>query len=545
MATSRTNLDQNVTADWASLTRVSTDEQFQEGESYENQIKLNQETASKNGGKIYKEYKEEGVSAFKKRVQQRPIMMELLQDILAGKVKNIVAFKRDRICRDPEDYYYLRRMFSKAGVKVHLTCGTEKWGEEATNSPTDELLDGLMPLLAKFESMTTSQRVKANVQEAVKRGEWRSGRPPYGYTYSSETRKVEKVSHQAEVCKMIRDLYVKGYGSGKIADMLNNEYKIPYESPAANWNKNHTKQKRNYWYEGVVTSIVAKPVYMGVQVWGGEWYECSAIDPIFTKEEWEEANAVYQNKLNKATPHKYFNSIFLYKDVLYCSYCGNRMIPTYKTQRYTRDDGTIAKYEYYAYKCEGRWEKHNGCNCRKHNRNHVESAINTIISDSIKGFDIESLHKDLLKQISRQTKEYTITIEQMQTELRRIQKLLDQNIEAYMGAKPGSAIQRQLEQKAEQLQSQFEENEAKLKMLLANPPDHQIDQQRLATVYEGMKKWDGIMDNPLLGREVKRKLVLDIMKRIDLDNEGNMRIEFKIAKNFPQSSATSCITTAV
>jgi len=534
-----------IVADWASLTRVSTDEQFQEGESYENQIKLNQEIAQRHGGRIYKEYKEDGVSAYKKRVQQRPVMIQLLEDIIAGKVKNVVAFKRDRICRDPEDYYYLRRMFSKGNVKVFLTCGTEKWGEEATNSPTDELLDGLMPLLAKFESMTTSQRVRSSAQEAVKRGEWRSGRPPYGYKLNKETKKVEIVPHQAEVCIMIRDLYVKGYGSGKISDLLNNEYQIPYESPAADWNKSHTKQKRDYWYEGVVTSIVSKPVYMGVQVWGGEWYECSAIDPIFSKEEWEEANTVYQKKLSKGTPHKYYNSLFLYKDVLFCAYCGQKMIPTYKTQRYTREDGTLSTYEYYSYKCEGRWEKHNGCKCKKHNRSNVETAINTIISDSISGFDIDSLYQDLLKQIRNQTKEYTISIEQLQNEQRKLQKALDQNLDAYMGATPGSAIQRQLEKKAENLQSHFEASETKLKALLANPPDHQIDQNQLMSVYEGMKKWDGIMDNPMLGREIKRKLALEIVKRIDLDNDGNIKIEFKINEDFPSHASSPRITIAV
>jgi tetratricopeptide (TPR) repeat protein len=221
------------------------------------------------------------------------------------------------------------------------------------------------------------------------------------------------------------------------------------------------------------------------------------------------------------------------------------MIPTYKTQRYTKEDGTISTYEYYAYKCEGRWEKHNGCKCRKHNRSQVETAINTIISDSIKGFDIESLYQDLLKQISRQTKEYTLKIEKMQTELRKMQKTLDQNLEAYMGATPGSAIQRQLEAKAEQLQNQYEESEARFKELLANPPEDQIDQHKLANIYEGMKKWDGIMDNPLLGREVKRKLVLEIVNRIDLDNDGNIRLAFRINQDFPQSRVVSQLVDAV
>ncbi|WP_281289514.1 hypothetical protein [Sporomusa termitida] len=41
---------------------------------------------------------------------------------------------------------------------------------------------------------------------------------------------------------------------------------------------------------------------MGIQVWGGEWYDCPAIDAIFTKEEWEEGNNVYLAKQGKKIP---------------------------------------------------------------------------------------------------------------------------------------------------------------------------------------------------------------------------------------------------
>jgi site-specific DNA recombinase len=519
--------------DWASLARVSTGEQFEEGESYENQIALNFTMIQKHGGSLFKEYTEEGVSAFKKRVQQRPVMLDLLNDILAGKVKNIVAFKRDRICRDPEDYYFLRNAFSKAGIKVYLTCGTETWGDPLTNSPTDELMDGLLPLLAKFESMTTAQRVRSAVQEAVKRGEWRNGRPPYGYTYDKTTKRIIQVPHQVETVRLIRDLYVQGNGAGRIADMLNNRYKIPYESPAV-W-KNDFKQKRDYWYEGVVTAVVAKPVYMGIQVWGGEYYECPAIDPIFNKAEWEAANAVYLNKLNKCVPHKYYNSVFLFKGVLMCAYCGEPMIPTYKTTKYTKDDGELSTYEYYHYKCSGRWDKHNGCKCKKHNRESVESALISMISEKIHDFDVDLLYKQLLCQIKVELKDYSNSVNQLEGSIKVLQKTVNQYLEAFVEAPSNSAIRKRLESKVEEVQKELEDRQAELAELIANPPRQDVEQNQIAATYDGMKKWEGIMNNPAISREVKRKLALDIVKKIQLDNEGNIDIEFKITAEFPRA----------
>lgn len=518
---------------WASLGRVSTDEQFEQGDSYEYQLKLNLETILKHKGQLYKEYREEGVSAYKKRVHQRPVMVELLNDIAAGKVKNLVAYKRDRICRDPEDYYVLRNIFSKAKVKVHLTCGSETWGDPDTNSPTDELMDGLLPLLAKFESMTTAQRVRSVVHEAVKRGEWRIGRPPYGYTYDKNTKRVIQVKHQVEVVRLIRNLYVEGYGSGKIADLLNNKYKIPYESPAG-WKGSLKRKPRNFWYEPVVTAVVSKPVYMGIQEWGGEWHECPAIEAIFTKQEWEEANAIYRTKFCKKVPHKYFNSVFLYKDVMFCAYCGEKLIPTYKSTKYEKQDGTISIYENYHYKCSGRWDKMNGCKCKKHNRNSLEEAINQIISERIDDFDIDSLYQKLVAQTRQEIKTYNTSLSQLQAQIKNSQKDSDKYLEAYLQAPPDSVIRKGLETKFEDLNQQLENLKKEFNALVNNPPKEDIEQSQVIKVYEGMAKWRGMMNNPDIGREVKRKMALDVVKRIEVDNEGNIDIEFRINKEFPR-----------
>jgi len=521
---------------WGVVVRVSTDGQFQDGESYENQIKASNDLVEKHKGKVYKEYKEDGVSAFKKRVHQRPVMMELLNDIASGKVKFIVAFKRDRICRDPMDYYILREAFSKAGVKVFLTCGTETWGDPDTNSPTDELLDGLMPLLAKFESMTTSQRVRANLQAIVQRGEWRNSRPPYGYKYDSTTKKVLQVPHQTETCRLIRDLYKQGYGGRKIADMLNNKYKIPYESTAPEW-KSGVHQKRDKWYSEVVISIVSKPVYCGIQVWGGEWYECNDIDAIFTKEEWMETYQMYQAKLNKAVPHKYYNTVFLFKDVIFCAHCGEKMLPKYHKRNYDKADGTVSIYEYYEYRCEGRWDKSNGCRSRVHRRAFIEDAIIQLVGEQIKDYNIDDLYKDLLGKLKQESKEYNLALSGMNTEIKQLQKSADQFADSFLEAPPNSSMRKRLLEKSEEVERALEQKQKELESLLSNPPEEHVNQSEVAKTYESMKRWIGVMNNPEVGREVKRKLALEVIESIEVDKESNLDIKLKVSKSYPNSQA--------
>ncbi len=513
---------------WISLIRVSTDRQAEEGESLETQRLLNNGVIEKNKGSLHKEYFEEGISAYKKRVHQRPVMVEMLNEVAAGRAKNIVAYKRDRICRDPMDYYLLRDAFSKAGVKVFLTCGTETWGDPATNSPTEELLDGLMPLLAKFESMTTSQRVRSNIQAIVQRGEWRNGRPPYGYRYDRDTKRVAQVSSQVETVRLIHDLYVQGYGAGQIADLLNNKYRIPYESAATDKGK-----KRNLWYPEVVLSVITKPTYMGVQAWGGEWYDCPAIDPIFTKEEWQEAYAIHQKKQTKVTPHKYYNTVFLFKDILYCAECGEKFVPSYHKRRYKKQDGTDSIYEYYEYRCEGRWDKLNGCKQRVHRRQFIEDALVAHIGELIKDFDIDELYRALLDRIKQDTREYNQQMLNLTAEIKNAEKTAEQYVAAYLEAPTGSTMRATLLAKHEEAVTRVGQIKEELDTLQQNRPKEDVEKSEVAKLYESMMKWQGIMANLNIGREVKRKLALEVVERIEVDDQSRFDVRLRVTTQYP------------
>lgn len=522
----------NRKGDWAVLTRVSTDEQFEEGESYENQIKLGEELVKAHGGRVYDQYKEEGISAFKKRVAQRPEIMRLLNDLADGRIKHVVAFKRDRLIRDPEDYYFVRKLFDKAGVKVYFTCHGELPWEHAT--PAEELMNGMMPLLAKFESRTTAQRVKANVLEAVKRGEWRCGRPPYGYTYNKETKRVVQVPHQVKVVRMIREMYVQGMGAGTIARKLNLEYKIPYESPA-NWNPAyHEKKPRDFWYEGVVTAVVSKHVYVGKQMWDGKLYDCPAIDPIFTEEEWKEANDIYLGKYNRKDPHKYTSTTFLFKGIMFCGHCGKKMTPTYSTSRYTKEDGEVSVYERYHYKCSGKSDDCNGCDQRTHHRTYLEQAIINKVSEDFMDMDVDLLYKKLLRKVDANYRAHKDRIAALENDLYSIKRQIEQNLQAFMET-TSKAIRRHLEAQADELEERQLQTKAELEELKNNPPEGSITHADVLEIAKSMQGWSGMMDHPGISKDVKRKLALKVIDRITIYRDGKFDIDYKIQKNLNQA----------
>ena len=91
--------------------RVSTEEQAQEGFSIRGQEQKLKDYANIKDWSIHKIYADEGISG--KNITERPAMNELIEDIKAGKVKNVLVFKIDRLTRSTADLLYLVELFNE------------------------------------------------------------------------------------------------------------------------------------------------------------------------------------------------------------------------------------------------------------------------------------------------------------------------------------------------------------------------------------------------------------------------------------------------
>lgn len=95
--------------------RVSTDEQVRKGDSLDAQEDALVEYANNNNMKIVGIYRDEGHSA-RKPILKRPVMLELLEDVKAGKIDRILVTKLDRWFRNVEQYYVVQRILDKHNV---------------------------------------------------------------------------------------------------------------------------------------------------------------------------------------------------------------------------------------------------------------------------------------------------------------------------------------------------------------------------------------------------------------------------------------------
>ena len=81
--------------------RVSTEDQAREGFSLGEQEEKLKGLCDYKGIKIYKVYKDAGISA--KDITHRPQFQQMLEDMKEGKINYIVAYKLDRVTRSVKD----------------------------------------------------------------------------------------------------------------------------------------------------------------------------------------------------------------------------------------------------------------------------------------------------------------------------------------------------------------------------------------------------------------------------------------------------------
>ena len=92
--------------------RVSTEDQAREGFSLGEQEEKLKQLCEYKDYKIYKVYKDAGLSA--KDMEHRPAFQQMLEDIRAGKINYIIAYKLDRVTRSVRDLEVLAEWNNKS-----------------------------------------------------------------------------------------------------------------------------------------------------------------------------------------------------------------------------------------------------------------------------------------------------------------------------------------------------------------------------------------------------------------------------------------------
>lgn len=215
--------------------RVSTEDQYRNGHSLDEQKERMLKLCDYKNYEVYKVYEDAGISA---KNMNRPAFQEMIQDIKDGKINKIIVYKLDRLTRSIKDLEEICTFLEENNCSLESMCE-----DINTSTANGKFFIRMLTILAQLEIERTSERTKFGMVGAVKKGHF-VGRPPIGYDKVDKKLVINDI--ESEVIRRIFDLYIKGVAANAITKLLNEE-----------------KALNRKWIPTLVDRILSNEIYIG------------------------------------------------------------------------------------------------------------------------------------------------------------------------------------------------------------------------------------------------------------------------------------------
>jgi site-specific DNA recombinase len=233
------------------LYRVSSKPQETDGGGLDIQKKMGIEV-SKKLELNYLEFNEGVQSSFNVEVNERPVLVELLNEIQKPNgIRKVWVFNTDRLGRYSNSWYSILKVFIDYKVEIYIGQDTKPY--DLSNS-VDKLSVGVLSLISQYDNELRRMRSILGKRNSLKVGNtWIGGTVPFGY----EVKKKELFVNKKEsiLVKKIFEMYNMG--------------KTPMEIKVFMDRQSDIKPRRSIkgWNSGTILSMLKKEIYIGKQQW--------------------------------------------------------------------------------------------------------------------------------------------------------------------------------------------------------------------------------------------------------------------------------------
>ena len=249
------------------LYRVSSKPQETDGSSLDVQKEIGIKI-SKVLGLKYQEFDEGVQSSFKVEINQRPKLVELLDEIQKPNgIRKVWVFNTDRLGRYSQSWYSILKVFIDFGVQIYIGDSTKPY--DLNNSP-DKLMIGVLSLISQYDNELRRMRSIMGKRNSLRSGNTYLGSTiPFGY--SVKNKKLKENLKESFHLKKIFTMYNQGKSTMDIKMYLD---KIPDIKP---------RRTKLGWNLGTIQKMMRNTIYIGKQVW--KWEEKLPNGDITTVEE--------------------------------------------------------------------------------------------------------------------------------------------------------------------------------------------------------------------------------------------------------------------
>ena len=386
--------------------RVSSDRQDVDL-SVAAQMRALRDYARKNGYLVAREYVDEAESG---RIADRPEFRKMID--AASKTdapfREILVWKFSRFTRKREHAVAFKSMLRRKGVRVVSIT------EQADDTPTGKLLEGIIESVDEFYSENLAQEVTRGMREAASRGFWVASRTPYGYNRvmvqdgAKKRPTLEPDPDASQIVKRIFDMAEAGTGMLKVAQALNDE---GIASPAG-----------KLWSKNGIHFILRNEVYTGALVWGTKGKGKDepvrvekAFPSIVSKTRFRRVNRLMRSRAPKVAHPRRVGSTYLLSGLVKCKAC-NRAL--------SGQDAKSGQFSYYV--CQSIM-KHGKDACetpRLNARRFEELVVGKIRSNVLTDSNIRALVKVVDEQMDSVVAEQRKRLETIEEELEDVKRIL-------------------------------------------------------------------------------------------------------------------------
>lgn len=287
-------------------TRVSSAAQADSGTSLDTQLEYGVKRAEQLEFS-YVHWNEGGKSSYHENIEDRPVLFDMYQSILAGNIKHLWVYDQSRLSRNDQVASKVRYECTKQGVTLYT-----KDGQFDLSNPADMFLKQIFDAVAGLDNATRAEKTRLGKLKKVASGSWHGGPPPFGYKLELKKLVIEKT--EAKYVKKIFDDILKGVGIAELKKSLDSKGIVP--------------RRKGLWALGSIESLIKNTHYIGYYFFEDKKTEkkievkCPAIVDEIT---WKAVQLARSRKASRTQQKNPTKNFYLLRDLMFCSHCGRPM----------------------------------------------------------------------------------------------------------------------------------------------------------------------------------------------------------------------------
>ena len=386
--------------------RVSSDRQDVDL-SVAAQLRALRDHAHKNDYIVVREFVDEAESG---RIADRPQFQQMIDEAAKPNApfREILVWKFSRFTRKREHAVVFKSMLRRRGIRVVSIT------EQADDSPTGKLLEGIIESVDEFYSENLAQEVTRGMREAASRGFWVASYAPFGYNRVMVPDGPKKrptlvpEPDAAGVVKRIFDMAEAGKGMTAITRILNKER---IASP-----------RGKLWGKTSVHAILINEAYTGTLVWGANAKDRAApvrvekaFSAIIPRNQFDRVARLMSSRAPKVANPRRVGSPFLLSGLVKCKTCSRAVSGQYSKS---------GQFPYYV--CQSLMKRGSGaCDTPRLNaRRFEELVVGKIRSNILTEGNIRDLVKVVDEQMDGVAAEQRKRLETIESELEDVKRKL-------------------------------------------------------------------------------------------------------------------------